>query len=333
MQKVFRLLRHNTEQGPYTIGELLGQHLVPGDLIWVDGESTAWAHPHEMEVLKYAIDVNLLKKKSSAPTPLEQAPEVKAPVKPANVWTESPALEIERKAEEIRQRTLAFKKASTDPAAVWHPQQATIIPLSENDIEFSYHKRKGLPVGEVLMGAMVVGLLTIGWYGGGKDLFQSPKAVASAVAVKMVATEENAAIGAPDVAVTDTTTGLAALVDSSALKDSIATIAIRKAPRKNTPTVSTTATSMSETPVVAINPEPAPVKKSEPEVAKTPIQQPVAKTEEKSEAANNVAKVEEQAPTEEVEKKKGLGKMLKGLFKKKKKDDEKVSEEVKPDTN
>ena len=330
MQKVFRLLRHNTEQGPYTIGDLLGQQLVPGDLIWVDGESTAWAHPHEMEVLKYAIDVKLLKKEVTVP--VEKAPEVKAAVKPVNVWAESPAKEIERKAEEIRQRTLAFKKASTDPVAEWHPQHATIIPLSENDIEFSYHKRKGLPVGEVLMGAMVVGLLTIGWYGGGKELFQQPKTIANAVAVKMEATEANAALGAPAVAAQDTTANSIALVtDSSAVRDTLSSIAIRKAPKKSAPSTAPV-TMPEEAPVVVVKSEPQAVKKTEVDVVKTTVPQPSTKEEASAESNNSIAKTEEKAPSEEVEKKKGLGKMLKGLFKKKKKDDDKTSEEVKPDT-
>jgi hypothetical protein len=332
MQKVFRLLRHNTEQGPYTIGDLLQQQLVPGDLIWVDGESTAWAHPQEMEVLKYAIDVNLLKKETISSTPVQKTPAVKVPVQPVNVWTESPAAEIERKAEEIRQRTLAFRKASTDPGASWHPQQATLIPLSENDIEFRYHKRKGLPVGEVLMGAMVVGLLTIGWYGGGKDLFQQPKAIANAVAVKMVTTEENTAIGAPDIA-TPGTTSVAVLTDSATLTDSIASVAIRKVPKKSASLVTAPKTSQIEEPALAVKSEPTTVKKMEPEVAKATATPPLPKEEDKPEAVTSTAQAEDKAPAEEVEKKKGLGRVLKGLFKKKKKDEAKLPDEVNTDSN
>ncbi|MER3464750.1 MAG: hypothetical protein C4329_10430 [Chitinophagaceae bacterium] len=48
MKKVYRLLRNNVQSGPFTIDELLQQHLKASDLVWVEGRN-AWHHPFEMD--------------------------------------------------------------------------------------------------------------------------------------------------------------------------------------------------------------------------------------------------------------------------------------------
>ena len=50
MQRVYLLLRNNQQTGPYTIGELLQQQLRPSDMIWIEGESTAWTYLSELEL-------------------------------------------------------------------------------------------------------------------------------------------------------------------------------------------------------------------------------------------------------------------------------------------
>lgn len=50
--KVYRLLRNNKEQGPFTPEELITQGLKPYDLIWIDGRSAAWRYPGEMNEFK-----------------------------------------------------------------------------------------------------------------------------------------------------------------------------------------------------------------------------------------------------------------------------------------
>ncbi len=50
--KVYRLLRNNKEQGPFTADELIQKNLKPFDLIWADGRSAAWSYPTEMAEFK-----------------------------------------------------------------------------------------------------------------------------------------------------------------------------------------------------------------------------------------------------------------------------------------
>ncbi|MCW3073446.1 MAG: hypothetical protein JWP69_515 [Flaviaesturariibacter sp.] len=333
MQKVFRLLRHNNELGPFTIGDLLQQQLTPEDLIWVDGESTAWAHPQEMENLKYAIDVNLLKKVtplSEVPSaPKKDEPIKEVPKKRTTVWAESPAAELERKAEAIRQRTLAYKNAPAGSVPAWAQDLGPVIPVGDNEVEVVYHKRRALPIPEVLMGTLVIALLTLGWYGGGKDLFQQPKAIANAVAVKLVTTDNNAAIGAPDLPLADSA-ALLAKADSGGVKDTSYTMIAKTAPVRTTRVAKDLETVPKESPVIAMNTAPS-IETKEEVTIKKPAAEPEKMEPEKKETPT-IAKSEETPAVEAEERKRGLGKVLKGLFKKKKKDEDKAPDEVKPDS-
>lgn len=50
--KCYLLLRKNAETGPFTLDELTAQALKPTDLIWMEGQSTAWKYPTEIEALQ-----------------------------------------------------------------------------------------------------------------------------------------------------------------------------------------------------------------------------------------------------------------------------------------
>ena len=50
--RIYRILRNNKEQGPFSLEELVQLSLKPYDLIWVDGRSAGWRYPTEIEVLK-----------------------------------------------------------------------------------------------------------------------------------------------------------------------------------------------------------------------------------------------------------------------------------------
>ncbi len=50
--KVYRLLRNNQEEGPFTAEELIQKNLRPYDLIWVDGSSATWRYPAEIPQFK-----------------------------------------------------------------------------------------------------------------------------------------------------------------------------------------------------------------------------------------------------------------------------------------
>src|ERR1700750_961441 len=68
MDKVYLLLRNNQQTGPFTIGELLQQQLLPTDMLWIEGRSTAWAYLSELE-LQPSIDKSVQPIKETVPDP------------------------------------------------------------------------------------------------------------------------------------------------------------------------------------------------------------------------------------------------------------------------
>lgn len=48
----YRLLRNNTETGPYNTEQLIAMGLKAYDLVWVDGKSAAWRYPSELPELQ-----------------------------------------------------------------------------------------------------------------------------------------------------------------------------------------------------------------------------------------------------------------------------------------
>lgn len=344
MLKVFRLLRNNSETGPFTIGELLQQQLVSSDLVWVDGESTAWAHPQEMPNLKYAVTMLSQKEeKKTCPAQDEQkrrgtlikkedggkkAPEM-VPLKKA------PKDEIERKAEELRQRTLAYKKPPAYQPHNWVQQNSPVISLPENEVDIVYHKKPGLPVGEIMMGSMIAALLALGWYGGGKSMFQYHKEEANAVAVKMISTQDNAANGnRAKLSVVPQILALKnkheATTDSLHHKKDTARILTFKPlhkkailPKKDSDLIVKTTPQ-----VLASTTETTHVKKEEPPTA---LQQPKPQDTKAAETKASVVPVTaEGTPPASTDKKKTIGQVLKGLFKKKRKEEQNPPEEAKP---
>jgi|GEM_PF-5009630 len=69
--KLYFLLRNNVESGPYSQKELKEIGLAPTDLIWIDGESTAWQHPVDINGLKSIAKLGIIKPLNtvSNPTP------------------------------------------------------------------------------------------------------------------------------------------------------------------------------------------------------------------------------------------------------------------------
>jgi hypothetical protein len=65
--KSYLLLRDNQQSGPYTIQELQQKGLYSLDLLWVEGESTAWQYPNEIQELNGLIKAKktVVKKKPS----------------------------------------------------------------------------------------------------------------------------------------------------------------------------------------------------------------------------------------------------------------------------
>lgn len=65
--KRYHLLRNNREAGPFTFRELKDVELLPNDLVWVEGESTAWSYPTEIDELTQLCEAN-----SSKATPKQR---------------------------------------------------------------------------------------------------------------------------------------------------------------------------------------------------------------------------------------------------------------------
>jgi len=63
------LLRNNRESGPYSLRELKTIGISSTDLIWVEGESTAWNHPADFDELKPLVATGILIPLQQSSTP------------------------------------------------------------------------------------------------------------------------------------------------------------------------------------------------------------------------------------------------------------------------
>lgn len=150
MQKVYLVLRDNQQTGPFTIGELLQQNLLPTDMIWIEGKSTAWTYLSELEL----------------------SPFPKAAEQPSSESTITMTGEIEKKAEELRQRILSSApKTFLTPPEVEIESFRSPYHFSDEEIEFVDHRKErraknNTVIGELLLTVFVIGLLFIGIHNG-----------------------------------------------------------------------------------------------------------------------------------------------------------------------
>lgn len=151
MDKVYLVLRNNQQTGPFTIGELLQQQLRPSDMIWIEGKSTAWTYLSELELTPFL--------KTSLPET------------PGGITLKS-GDEIEKKAEELRQRILSsapktfFPKHTTEIESYASPYK-----FADEEIEFVDHRKirkahKNTVLGELFLTCFVIGLFIVGIYKG-----------------------------------------------------------------------------------------------------------------------------------------------------------------------
>ena len=154
MQRGYLLLRKNHQMGPYTIDELLQQQLLATDLIWVQGASQAWSFPWEVPEVK-----GLLQNCQS----WENG---QTPAQPAS----SSADELEQRAEELRQRVLSSPpKYSIRKVPVEDELSVEALRvMAQQRIEFVDHRKKESRVFEWMSGVVVMLMVTAGVYGGGK---------------------------------------------------------------------------------------------------------------------------------------------------------------------
>src|SRR4051812_16761351 len=70
--KLYLLLRENRESGPYMLDGLKEMRLRPMDLVWIEGESTAWAHPADITELKAFVSEDHIPKRFYKPKSINQ---------------------------------------------------------------------------------------------------------------------------------------------------------------------------------------------------------------------------------------------------------------------
>lgn len=175
MERIYLLLRNNRQSGPFTLGELLQHQVLPSDMIWVEGKSTAWTYLSELELTPFA--------KTAETT--DQTNEVKV------------GDEIERKAEELRQRIL-----STSPKTYFQNHTPEIETFKsphrlDDKIEFvDYRKerklKKSTAMAELLLTFLVVGLLAVGIYKS-KTFFGARHDERNSVATELNSNDQHAA--------------------------------------------------------------------------------------------------------------------------------------------
>lgn len=199
MQKVYLLLRDNKQSGPYSLDEILQLGLRPFDLVWVEGRSSGWAYPSEINALKpYVPEAPA----SVQPKGTESTPSTPPTYTPADVATSSspkmtappksvfismpgkgvqaavPKQEVsakevpsagdwDRRVEEVRQRA----QSCTPPKEMEDdsPLLNTNYARSLDEVEEEYtswvynHKKKKTPVFSGKgVAALVVGVLLLG---------------------------------------------------------------------------------------------------------------------------------------------------------------------------
>jgi len=291
MERVYLLLRNNQQSGPFTIGELLQQHVLPSDMIWIEGKSTVWTYLSELELIPFV---------ASRPAS-EKKPEIKGKD------------EIERKAEELRQRILSSTPRSFFEREVEVETYASPHKL-DDDIDFvdrrkQKRQQRSVVVGELALTCAVIGIFAVGIYKGKAFLAERNKVPVS-IATKLETHDEHAArnkkivVASQPVAKEDS----AQKVDSSLLATTM------KQKPKPLPVIhSMDSNKIKINPII---PDPATTEtdKKDP-VLKLPVTKVIDQTPLKKEAV--IPQPKQDDATDQPEKKRSF---LGGLFKKKKKD-------------
>lgn len=162
MLKIYRILRNNKEQGPFTLEELTQLSLQPTDLVWQDGKSAAWRFPGEMESLQpFLPDPASHIKQVASPKPIE----VISRDEETNIAEETLTAEkLERKAEEIYRRVQAYAQKNPDEIETKYARSLDDLKQEYADWLHKKKKRQPITIQPVLIaGASLLIILTVVW--------------------------------------------------------------------------------------------------------------------------------------------------------------------------
>lgn len=176
MQKVYLLLRNNVQTGPFTIDELLQQQLKPSDMLWIEGKSNAWAYISEMELHPFIDE-----------TKIQNNEALLQPSLP-------PVDEIEKKAEELRKKTLSFSsRYYYQPKNTRQTNQNNLSSLrTGNEINFIDHRKEKHNFQEAFITAIIIILIAGGIYKG-KYFLHQQKDPENVVVTKIISGDEHTA--------------------------------------------------------------------------------------------------------------------------------------------
>jgi hypothetical protein len=290
MQKVYLLLRNNHQTGPFTLEELVQQKIRPADLVWIEGKSQAWSYPSEIKELKTSSCFSEL---------------VETTGHPLHSSTSPTADDIEQRAEELRQRVLSFAPASFPQINFVRDKVYTdaLNSIEKDSIDFVDHRKKEVPALEWISGVAVTLIVAGGVYGGQKYFSAGSNLLPAST--QSVAVDNHAAkvVIRPNIQ-----TALANYKEAHPDTAVLAVVEIKKPdkPFKKRKV----ADALPAKRIVTPREETAAA------VARIFVDEPIKEEALQVEPKPIVS-------IEPIEKKKSLGQVLKGLFKKKKKQDEK----------
>ncbi|MGZ3908715.1 MAG: hypothetical protein ACXVBR_01470 [Flavisolibacter sp.] len=286
MQKVYYLLRSNQEMGPFPVDELL-QRMLPNDLVWIEGESFTWSYPGEVEELKSILDPG----------------QVVLQEKQENKKVD----DIESRAEELRHKLVSFKPRYCFTTTFTNDR---IYLGASNRIESSKNasgnkRKKEVPLYEWFSGVMVMLMVVAGVYGGQRYLGAKSRILPGNV-TQQVAVDHHAAKAPRH------SNPLPVAYKAPPRDTMVRTIALTK----NTADLKAKKTKAVKAALAKILKEvKAPVKNEE-------VLLPVVE-DRKLDSPKEALVPPVLTTIQPVEKKKSLGQVFKGLFRKKKKVDEK----------
>ncbi|RYZ21620.1 MAG: hypothetical protein EOO16_12340 [Chitinophagaceae bacterium] len=332
MSDRYYLLRNNRETGPFLLGELLQQCLLPGDLVWVEGRSQYWHQPSEVPEIENALP------KGYSLSPTEKLS--------SSVTEHISDRELALRAESIRRRALAalYQQVPLHQGTPRAEMPTGPVYIREEDaVEIVQHKPASTRsnIAEFMLFCTLSSLAVLGWRSGiFAHLVQTRQPVASE-ATQLVSESANAASA---VAVPVQQSGfllpqakpqLPQAATDSLRTDSAALVKTDAAPRPRP--VAPKRKAVADSGTLAATPEPGiQARSNETATATETLREPVKtaavpeKTDkpekdlaEKAKPKDNTAAVTENksvADTQVKEEKKGFG-LFRGLFKKKKKDE------------